>query len=297
MSDETTVEAGAEVTATDQAGAEAEVSQAPVEPAVEAPIEPSPEGSWYTDIQDEKLREFAGRFTTPEELAKTALQFRQKLSNAVTLPGKNASDEEMAEFRSKLGVPESPDDYGLQAPDLPDGVDVESVNAELTALAKSLHEAGATPAVAKAVQDARIQQIISGTESSSERLEAVQREQTEALRKQWGGDFDVNVKYAARGFKQFAGEGSEEFLSKTIDGVPLGDHPMFLSVFANVGRKMGEGGLHTVLDDGDKATMQEEMDTLTSEAHDALSRGDRSKANALFAKREALASKFYGAAS
>lgn len=288
MTDEATVEAG-EVEATGQASTEAETAEVTTSQEVDQQAV-----DWREPIQDEKLREFAGRFTTVEELAKTALGFRQKLSNAITLPGKGASEEEVKEYYTKLGVPESAADYGIAPGDLPEGVDPESVAAELNAMAEAMHKAGATPAAAKAAAEARLSALRESAEANQERMAKVQEQQEAALRKKWGKEYDTNHRYAERGFTQFAGENGAELLEKEIDGVRVGDHPVFMELFANIGRKMGEGGLHTVMDDGDKATTEEKLSELTSKAHEARARGDVATSNRLFKEREELSSKYYG---
>lgn len=288
MTDEATVEAG-EVEATEQASTEAVTAE------VTTTEETTTASDWRGDIQDEKLREFAGRFTTPEEMAKTALQFRQKLSNAITMPGKDASDEELSEYRTKLGVPATAAEYGITADDLPDGVDVESVNAELASMAEAMHKAGATPAAAKAAAEARLGALRESAEANAERQSKVQGEQEAALRKKWGKEYDTNHRYAERGFTQFAGDVGADLLEKEIDGVRIGDHPVFLELFANIGRKMGEGGLHTVMDDSDKASTEDKMNELTEKAHSARARGDIATSNRLFKEREALSASYYGA--
>ncbi len=287
MTDEATVEA-VDVVDTEQASTEAATAE------VNTTEESTSANDWRGEIKDEKLREFAGRFTTPEEMAKTALQFRQKLSNAITLPGKDASEDDIKEYYTKLGVPATAAEYGIVAADLPEGVDVESVNAELAAMADAMHKAGATPAAAKAAAEARLGALRESAEANSERQAKVQDEQEAQLRKKWGKEYDTNHRYAERGFTQFAGETGAALLEKEIDGVRIGDHPVFLELFANIGRKMGEGGLHTVMDESDKATTEDKMNELTEKAHAARARGDIATSNRLFKERETLSASFYG---
>ena len=67
--------------------------------------------NWRELIQDEKLRKHAERFTTPDALVQANVDFRQKVSKAVVLPSKNASEDEVSSFRKAIGVPDSEDGY------------------------------------------------------------------------------------------------------------------------------------------------------------------------------------------
>lgn len=269
-------------------------SDPPSDPGNNPPADPPAADDWRAGIQDEKLSKFAERFTTPQDALKTAFEFRQKLSNAVTLPGKNAGEDELKEFYSKLGVPESPDGYEMAPSELPEGLDAEEISAELQELAQVLHKSGATPAVARAVAETRLQARIAEQERTQRAISEARDAQEAALKKEWGADYEPNVKYAARAAKQFGDETFGEFINQTVDGVRIGDHPAFLKAFATIGRKMGEGGLHAIMDTADKQSMEQQMDDLTRQAHDANSRGDRSKADQLFRQRDELAKQYYG---
>ena len=72
---------------------------------------------WRAGIDDEQARGLAERHASPADLAKTALDLRQKLSNAVFLPGDGASDEDKATYRKALGVPAEPDGYEFALPE------------------------------------------------------------------------------------------------------------------------------------------------------------------------------------
>ena len=78
---------------------------------------------WRAGIADERLRRYADTYASPADLAKAALDLRQKLSNAVTVPGKGASEEEHATFRKRLGIPDTPDGYEVE---IPEGIEMSA---------------------------------------------------------------------------------------------------------------------------------------------------------------------------
>lgn len=60
----------------------------------------------------EKLTEFWSRYTQLEANAK----------NAVVIPGKDAPAEDWKAYREKMGIPEAPDQYAFEKPQLPEGM-------------------------------------------------------------------------------------------------------------------------------------------------------------------------------
>ncbi len=252
---------------------------------------------WREGIEDDKLRDFAGRFTTPGDLAKTALEFRQKLSNAVVLPGKDASDDEVAEFRAKLGVPKSPYDYEVELPDdLPDGlVPTDEDVARIESFFQAMHKAGATPATVQTAIDWYYEGLqVAVARANAEVVQA--RQASEAtLRREWGADYDRNLEMAKRAVAEFGGAEFAALLDGfVVDGVAVGDRPEFVSVFAAVGRSMGESGIHMGMDGAAQPAAEEQLKDLTSQIHDALDRGQADRVRSLSLKRDALAERLYG---
>lgn len=257
---------------------------------------PGAESSWRDGIKDESLQNFVKNFNTPEDLAKSALQFRQKLSNAITMPGKDASEDDIREFYSKLGVPESPDKYEFQLPEeRPETVTDEVLNPILGTMREALHKAGATPQVAQAALQTAVDLVVGSHQKTLDGWSKSYQDGVDALKQEWGADFEMNNNYAQRAYKQFHNEEFGNLLDAAIiDGKPLKNHPALTKVFADIGRKMGEGGLQYVASETDVRTFEENQDKLTREAHAAIERGDRSKADQLFRQRDEEAQRYYG---
>lgn len=266
-----------------------------ITPAVTPP--PVEAGNWRDPITDPDQRKFADQFTTLGDMAKTGMHFKKLNSASIRLPGEDATEEDTAKFHRALGVPETPEGYEIKMPehDL-EQADVDSVIGELR---QSMHVAGATPAVMQAVADVAIKMIQeSNTESDkidNESFEANIKAGTEALKKEWGNDYQVNTEYAKRGFAQFGGDEFVELLDNVKhEGVELSNHPSMLKVFANIGRKMGEGGLQTVVSQGERETTEQKLDELTGQAMDARAAGDNIGADRIFKEISTLSSAFYG---
>lgn len=252
---------------------------------------------WRDGIGDEKLREFAARFTAPADLAKTALEFRQKLSNAVILPGKDASEEEVAEFHGKLGVPKSSDGYEIELPDdLPgDLAPTYEDQTRIKSFFQAMHKAGATPATVQTAIDWYCEGLQVAVARANAEVAQAKVASEAALRKEWGDEYDRNLEVAKRAVAEFGGQEFAEFLDGfVVDGVAVGDRPEFVRAFAAIGRRMGESGIHLGMDGGAQPAAEEQLKGLTSQIHDALDRGQSDRVRSLSLKRDALAERLYG---
>jgi hypothetical protein len=216
---------------------------------------------WRDAIADARLRQFAERFTGPAEMARAAFELRQKLSNAVALPGRGAGPEEVLEFRRKLGVPETPGGYEFAAAD---GGAGEADRAFREAAAKAFHEAGVTADQARALSawwdayaaDARLrsQRDADGAKAKAEA----------DLRRDWGRDFEVNMELAARAARAFGEEGLTALLDERLaDGTRVGDRPALLKAFAAAGRHLLEDEFQAGAAGTPPKTARERIDELT----------------------------------
>ena len=250
---------------------------------------------WRASITDPKVKEFSAKFTSPADAAAAALQFRQKLSNAINIPGKDATPEERADFNKKLGIPESPDKYEFDVPDFIAAPEqAPQVKEGLKPLLDVLHKAGATPDVVKAGLAWYFEDMKNAQEAQAKRgTEALEKTEAE-LRKEWGNEFDPNVEFAKRAYGAVADPAFKEIVEQVnFQGRPLGSHPAFLKVFAKYGRMTNEGGAQFPEGTQVRTDAETKMQELTNKAYDALNRGDRSTANRLYAERDALSKSLY----
>jgi hypothetical protein len=149
------------------------------------------------DFKDSK--QILGQFKDINGALKTLVN-QQKLlgkkADAVLIPKDDASPEEVAAFRAKLGVPENADAYSLKPKDLPQGVEWNEAQAK--EFNKFAHEKGLTPAQAEALMswDAQREMV------KAQEAQAKQREEFETARKTladaWGDKFETNKAVATR---------------------------------------------------------------------------------------------------
>jgi len=122
---------------------------------------------------------------------------------AVTLPGKDATPEQWAEFYKNIGAPESSDAYELPIPDGDNGEFAKTAAAwfkdagllpqQANALASKWNEfQGAQAAAAQAAEDARLQA-----------MDTKNRAEETALKTEWGQKHEANMELAKRAVRQF----------------------------------------------------------------------------------------------
>lgn len=219
------------------------------------------EQDWRAAIEDEKLREFAGKFASAADLTKAAFEFRQKLSKGVQPPGEGSSDEEKAAFRKALGVPDDKTGYQFE---MPEGVEAtEADKAFQDRMAAIMHETGVPASQAKALNKAW-NDIAAEATAEAERVATSAREASQAtLRKEWGADYDANFNLAGRVVKSHASPNFINLLETTVvNGQKLGDHPDLVRMFGNLGRRMDESGFIGAASADERSSIQEQINEI-----------------------------------
>lgn len=193
---------------------------------------------------DGKVKESDGKVT----------DLTKRLEGAVLVPGENATDAERAAFFGKIGRPETPDKYSIAKPaDLPEGIPYSAEGEK--AFREQMHKLGVSDAHAKATWDWYWGMSKQGFEAhqkaESDKAKADQTATETALntlKGEWkGDDFKVNSELATRAFKKFAGDSIEanKLIAETkINGVALGDHPVFLKLFHAIAKAVGDDQMH-----------------------------------------------------
>jgi len=166
-------------------------------------------------------------FDSVDKLAKSYTHLVKKMGvpaeQLLRLPG---AGEPMDDVYNALGRPETHEHY-----------DMSDYAPETTENFRQLaHEIGLNNNQANALFNAYIDSIAGQEESESEAFDQFEVENTQALQKEWGGDFDKNVELARRAFMNFATPEAVEIMEQT----GLGNHPEILKVFSRVGELLQE---------------------------------------------------------
>src|SRR6185295_14318056 len=121
--------------------------------------------------------------------AKSYVETKRMVGDAVKVPGADATPEQRAAFHRKLGVPESPDKYEVTLPSVPDGHPAWSPEL-VTGFKGIAHQAGLTPPQVQAVigwyaaNSIQTRDVLTATQAKAQ--QAQQAESMAQLEKEWG---------------------------------------------------------------------------------------------------------------
>lgn len=199
--------------------------------------EPVNGGKWYESLpEDMRGDQNITKFDSVESMAKSWLN-AQRLIGQDKIPVPQ-TDEDWDNVYSRLGRPEDPTGYKIEAPE---GLEV---NADIQgAFLETAHKLGLNQAQVEGLAQWQFEQSINGEESSKAASESALNEKMESLKKEWGQAFDQNASIAQRAVNEFASDADRDFLNNAvIDGVKAGNHPVLARLFHNIGKQMMESG-------------------------------------------------------
>lgn len=173
------------------------------------------------------------KFEDISSLASSYIELEKKLGSMHTLPGKEATKEELDAFYKKLGKPDAADKYGFK----------QEWDAEKR-FAQAAYEANLSDAQAKSLYTF-FHKI--GEDQQAQLAEAVKKQAEEtdaALKKEFGNKVSEKMEQYTKGLKAF---GSDSIFSQ-LEQTGLAYHPDFVKMFIKIGEALGES--RTVLGDG-----------------------------------------------
>lgn len=185
---------------------------------------------------DEKFGKQLSRYKTAQDAAegwRNAIKGAQQKQQPLTLP-ENATDEQISEFRTALGLPEEAKDYpvsyseGFEASDIDKGI--------LDSMQETLHKNAGDPRTAQMMvqwyedNQAQIQQ------DRNAEMVKTRDETQQTLRNEYGADYDGNIAAVSELMKTHLGdEGLDQILDMRFeDGTFLQDHMPFVKMMVNL---------------------------------------------------------------
>ncbi len=238
-------------------------------------------------IQDTRLRNHAGQFTSVLDLVGKHFELRQSLSTAIQPLGKDATDEQVATYRERMGVPKTAEEYKFPGP--PEGEEhTDEVKASHATWAERFHRLHvpvntAAELVALVNEDGQ-----AGLAKQIADDKAYADEQTAELKADMPGkEFELNKMHADRAATKLFGDALDEVRKiETKGGRFVLDNPIFFRMLAGIGREMSEGRLGTVMTEGDEAALDTEIENDEKAIEKAQAEGDYEKANKIYQQQQ-----------
>jgi len=159
----------------------------------------------YSSLLEEnglgELTNTVAKYKSPEGLLKGAanlISFAGKKIEGVVVPNEGSSEQEIADYRQAIGVPESSTAYDLKPENLPPGMDWDDNLAGTWQ--NAFHEAGISQTQAQALSQAYSDITNTQLEQANEKLAAnsaaEMAEQQAQMQKEWGGNYAHNLQSA-----------------------------------------------------------------------------------------------------
>lgn len=203
---------------------------------------PSPapeEGYWKGDWRermaggDDKALKQLSRYASPEEIWKKARSLEQKMSSGELKPvlGKNASTEELSEWRKAHGIPESADKYDIT------GISLDEGDKGLVAeVLKAAHGAHLTPEQAKAIVGIWPSIKEAANQRVAEQDHEFKQKAEDELRGEWGNDFRRNLNLIHQLMDSTGDAKTKDLVlnGRLADGTPFGSSPAALRMLLGV---------------------------------------------------------------
>lgn len=192
--------------------------------------------SWKETISEEYRNDpNISKFTEIDALAKSYINATRMIGqDKIPVPNNNSTEDQWNEVYSKLGRPESPDKYKLDFKSEVAPIDEGAVKS----FAEVAHKTGLNEKQAQAILDFYKANSEQSLQQSKIDTETAQANAEQQLRKEWGGNFDANIKRAGAVAK--ANMNPEILDMQLKDGTRLGDHPDFIKGFANIANLLSE---------------------------------------------------------
>jgi hypothetical protein len=218
---------------------------------------------WYAGIADDNLRRWAQAKGWKDPLAAVESNYnlerligQDRAGRTVVLPREDATPEELQAFRSRIGVPDSPDGYSLP---MPEGAPADFAQTA----AQWMHEAGVPARSAAHLAERWGAHLQAQQQAAARQYQVESAAQVEQLKSEWGSNFDANAEHARRAGLHFmpAAEGAARVALMDRVERAMGSGA-FLRFMANVGRGLsehhfvhsGETGAPGVLSPGEART-------------------------------------------
>lgn len=179
------------------------------------------------------------------EVAKAAFNSEKLIGNNIAPP---KDGKWSPEALKALGVPEKPEGYQIERPQMPEGVPYDEAFEK--AMLPVVHAAGLPPSVVNQLIQAVTAHRLAEHQNIALANETAMKEGETALKTEWGNAYPDKLRQAGRAALALGGS---EFIAH-LNAKGLGNDPIVLKTFAKLGDMMGEDVLKSGVSAGSGIT-------------------------------------------
>lgn len=155
---------------------------------------------WRTKLagEDDKISKRLERFKSPQDLMKSWLAAEQKISSGEYRknPADAENDEEAAELRKQMGIPDAPDAYEL--PETFQALELDPNDEGLAKFREAVHAKGLNQEQFQTALQAYDELLIDAQQKQVEADQQYRMQNEDALRAEWGNEFRPRVELLKR---------------------------------------------------------------------------------------------------
>ena len=221
------------------------------------------QSTWKDSISEEFRKDpNIEKFTEIDALAKSYINATKMIGqDKVAVPTNNSTEEAWNEVYDKLGRPESAEKYSLDAKSKVVSLDDNAVKQ----FAETSHKLGLNNKQAQGLLEFYKTNMEGTAQQAKIDTETAQAQAEQALRSEWGREFDTKVKQAGSLAKANI---KPEVLDMTLsNGTRLGDHPEIIKGFAKIAGMMAEDKIVSTESESVQSNqnIQDEIDSIVND--------------------------------
>ena len=221
------------------------------------------QSTWKDSISEEYRKDpNIEKFTEIDALAKSYINATKMIGqDKVAVPTNNSTEEAWNEVYDKLGRPESAEKYSLDAKSKVVSLDDNAVKQ----FAETSHKLGLNNKQAQGLLEFYKTNMEGTAQQAKIDTETAQAQAEQALRSEWGREFDTKVKQAGSLAKANI---KPEILDMTLsNGTRLGDHPEIIKGFAKIAGMMAEDKIVSTESESVQSNqnIQDEIDSIVND--------------------------------
>ena len=221
---------------------------------------------WQSELPEElQADETLNNIRDIPSMAKMLVNAQKMVGkDKVVLPGADATPEDYQSFYRSLGVPDSPDKYGLKKPeDFPE--DMPFDEAQVKEYAEVAHKNGLMPSQVKALYD-WYNEKTQTTYKNVSLAEADAREKAEqVLKDEWGEQYSELLNKAQKAIAAYIPQEERDFLKRP----EIGNNPIIIKALAKVGEGLSEDQLALSDEPDTGASAQAEINRIMGDPNHA----------------------------